>query len=43
MVADILTALLVVTVIGVIAGAAIGWLIDEFGDAIIDWVVGWFD
>ena len=30
-------------VIGAIAGTAVGWLIDEFGDAIIDWVVGWFD
>ena len=30
-------------VIGAIAGTAVGWLIDEFGDAIIDWVVGLFD
>ena len=30
-------------VIGAVAGAFAGWVIDEFGDVIIDWVVGWFD
>ena len=30
-------------VIGAVAGAFGGWVIDEFGDVIIDWVVGWFD
>ena len=29
--------------IGAVAGAAVGWGIDEFGEVIIDWVVGWFD
>ncbi len=29
--------------IGAVAGAVVGWAIDEFGDVIIDWVVGWFD
>ena len=28
--------------IGAIVGAAAGWVIDGFGDVIIDWVVGWF-
>ena len=30
-------------VIGAIAGTGIGWLIDSFGDEIIEWIVGWFD
>ena len=30
-------------VIGAVAGAVVGWGVDEFGDVIIDWVVGWFD
>ena len=29
--------------IGAVAGAVVGWAVDEFGDVIIDWVVGWFD
>ena len=29
--------------IGAVAGAFAGWVIDEFGDVIIDWLVGWFD
>ena len=29
--------------IGAVAGAIVGWGVDEFGDVIIDWVVGWFD
>ncbi len=29
--------------IGTVVGAGVGWVIDEFGDVIIDWVVGWFD
>ena len=24
-------------------GAGVGWLVDSFGDVLIDWVVGWFD
>ena len=28
---------------GIVAGATVGWIIDEFGDVIIDWVVGWFN
>jgi hypothetical protein len=29
--------------IGAVVGAAAGWVIDEFGDVIIGWIVGWFD
>ncbi len=30
-------------IIGATAGIAVAYVIDEFGDAIIDWVVGLFD
>ena len=30
-------------IIGAVAGFLIAYVIDEFGDAIIDWVVGLFD
>ena len=30
-------------VAGAVAGAGVGWLIDSFGDEIIEWIVGWFD
>ena len=30
-------------VAGVAIGTVVGYLVDEFGEAIIDWIVGWFD
>jgi len=30
-------------VVGAVAGTAVGFVIDQFGDVLIDWVVGWFD